>query len=58
MTGVAVKVTLVPAHMVDAEAEILTEGVTFVVTVMVSAFDVAGLPVAHPSLEVRTQVTI
>ena len=58
MVGVAVKVTLVPAQMVVAEAAMLTEGVAFAVTVIVMALEVAGLPVAQPSLEVSTQVTI
>jgi hypothetical protein len=58
LVGVAVKVTLVPAQMVVAEAAMLTEGVAFAVTVIVMALEVAGLPVAQPSLEVSTQVTI
>jgi len=57
LAGVAVKVTFVPEQMVVAEAAILTLGVTFAVTVIVIVFDVAGLPVAHPSLDVSTQDT-
>ena len=59
MVGVAVNVTLVPAQMVDpglAAMATLTGSDEF--TVIVRAFDVAGLPVAHVSFEVRTQVTI
>ncbi len=57
MVGVAVKVTLVPAQMVVALAATLTLTAEFGVTVMAIAFEVAGLPVAHPSLDVITQVT-
>jgi hypothetical protein len=41
LTGVAVKVTLPPAHIVVVLAVIDTEGVTDVLTVMVTAFDVS-----------------
>ncbi|KAF5050053.1 hypothetical protein DSECCO2_433510 [anaerobic digester metagenome] len=58
MVGVAVKVTLVPAQIVVALAATLTLTAALAFTVMVMAFEVAGLPVAHPSLEVSTQVTI
>ena len=58
MVGVAVKVTEVPAQMVvPGLAAMLTLTGRFGFTVMAMAFDVAGLPVAHPSLEARTQVT-
>jgi hypothetical protein len=57
-TGVAVKVTDVPAHteFADASMETLTgcEGVTIIVTM----FEVAGLPVAHGRLEFITTTTI
>ena len=49
-------VTLVPSQMVAALDEILTPAVTVGFTVITTAFDVAGLPVAHPSLDVITQV--
>ncbi|MPM41748.1 hypothetical protein SDC9_88407 [bioreactor metagenome] len=51
------KVTLVPAHIVVAEAETLTLTAEFGLTVITSELEVAGLPVAHDSLEVSTQVT-
>ena len=57
MVGVAVNVTLVPAQIVVALAATLTLTAELAVTFIVMAFDVAGLPVAHPSLEARTQVT-
>lgn len=41
MVGVAVNITLVPEQIVVAEAVILTDGATVVVTVMVIALDVA-----------------
>ena len=55
--GVAVKVTEVPEQtgFADAATDILTGSNGF--TVMVTVFDVAGLPVGHVALEVRTQVT-
>jgi hypothetical protein len=56
--GVAVNVTLVPEQMVVAEAEILTLTGRFGFTVMVTVFDVAGLPVAHVALEVITHITV
>ena len=54
---VAVKVTEAPVQTGFAEAatETLTGSNGF--TVMVTVFDVAGLPVGHVALEVRTQVT-
>jgi hypothetical protein len=42
--------------MVPGVAVALTVGMAF--TVMVMVLDVAGLPVAHVSLEVSTQVTL
>ena len=56
MTGVAVKITLVPEQMVVAEALILTDGVTGEVTVMVMAFDVAVDCVTQVSEDVITTV--
>lgn len=56
MVGVAVNVTLVPAQMVfDPAIETLTGRLGF--TVIVIAFEVAGLGVAQVALEVITQVT-
>lgn len=57
MVGVAVKVTLVPEQIVVAEAEMLTLTGKFGLTVILTGFDVAGLPVAQVAFEVRTQVT-
>jgi hypothetical protein len=56
LVGVAVKVTEVPAQMVVAEAAMLTLTGKFGFTVMVMAFEVAGLPVAQVALDVSTQV--
>ena len=52
--GVAIKVTKVPEQTGFAEAatETLTGSNGF--TVMVTVFDVAGLPVGHVALEVKT----
>lgn len=55
--GVAVKVTLVPEQMVVAVAEMLTLAGKFGLTVKVTEFDVAGLPVAHTAFDVNTHVT-
>jgi len=56
LVGTAVKVTLVPAQMVDPGlAEITTLAGKLELTVMVTVFDVAGLPVAQVALEVTTQ---
>ena len=57
MVGVAVKVTLVPVQIVVALAAILTDGVTIELTVMVIAFDVAEVGVAHGMEDVITTVT-
>ena len=58
MVGVAVKITEVPSQIAPVgDGAMLTEAATLALTVMVIPFDVAGLPVAHPSLEVRTHVT-
>ena len=56
MTGVAEKVTEVPAHtgFADAATEMLTGRIGL--TVMVTVSDVAGLPLLQVSLEVRLQV--
>ena len=50
-------VTLVPAQIVVALAPMLTDGVTFAVTVIVIAFDVAVVGLAHAMDEVITTVT-
>ena len=56
MVGVAVKVTLVPEHIVVADAVILTNGVTGEFTVMVIALDVTDDWVTHVKEEVITTV--
>jgi hypothetical protein len=43
--------------MLDAVEDIETEAAKLGLTVMVSEFDVAGLPVAQVKLDVITQVT-
>ena len=58
LVGVAVKVTLVPEHIVVAEAEMLILTGKLGLTVMVTVLEVAGLPVAQVALEVITQVTV
>ena len=59
LVGVAVKVTLVPAQMtLPGLAAMLTLTGNDEFTVIGMAFDVAGLPVAQVSFEVRIQVTI
>ena len=57
MTGVAVKVTLVPEQILLFEAAIETDGVTGVPTIMVTEFDVAVVGLAQVAVEVITQVT-
>ena len=57
LVGVAVNVTEVPAQTGLAEAAIDTVTGSKGLTVMVTVFDVAGLPVGQVALEVRTQVT-
>ena len=57
MVGVAVKVTEVPAQtgLFEAAIDTLTGSIGF--TVMVTVFEVAGLPVGQVALEVSTTVT-
>ena len=55
--GVAVNVTLVPAQIVVADAEMLTDGATGEVTVIVMALEVAVEGLAQPDEEVMTTVT-
>ena len=57
MVGVAEKVTEVPAQTGLAEAAIDTLTGSSGFTVMVTVFDVAGLPVGQVAFEVSTQVT-
>lgn len=56
LVGVAVKVTLVPAQtgLSDGAIELLTGKIGF--TIMVTMFEVAGLPVAQVAFEVSAQV--
>ena len=58
MTGVAVKVTWVPAHtgFADTATDTLTRSNGF--TVMVIVFEVAGFPVVQVSLDVKTQLIV
>ena len=51
------KVTVVPGQTGLDEAATATLAGRYVLTVMLIAFDVAGLPVTHVALEVMTQVT-
>ena len=57
LVGVAVKITFVPAQIVVADADILTDGVMIGFTVMVIALDVAEAGFAQASEEVITTVT-
>ena len=58
MTGVAVKVTLVPEQMVVSLALTATDGVTEVLTVIVTGVEVAVDGEAQDSEDVITQVTM
>ena len=57
LIGVAEKVTEVPVQTGLDEAAIDTLTGSKGLTVMVTVFEVAGLPVGQVALEVRTQVT-
>ena len=57
MVGVAVKVTEVPVQTGLAEAATDTLTARFGFTVMVTVFEVAGLPVAQVALEVNIHDT-
>ena len=57
MVGVAVNVTLVPEQMLVAVALTATDGVTLVLTVIVTGVEVAVVGVAQVAVEVITQVT-
>ncbi len=52
LVGVAVNVTEDPAQIEFAVAKILTEAIKFALTVIVTTFDVAGLPVEHVAFDV------
>ena len=58
LVGVAVNVTEAPWQTGLAEAAMETETGKFVLTVMVTALEVAGLPVAQVAFEDSTQVMI
>ena len=55
MTGVAVKVTEVPAQTGFADGAMDTLTGNNGLTVMFTTFEVAGFPLAHGSLDVKTQ---
>lgn len=57
MVGVAVKVTDEPAQIAVADAAILTAGVRFGLTVIVTVLLVTAAGVAQVALLVSTQVT-
>ena len=57
MVGVAVNVTEVPAHIVVAEAAILTPAGRIELTVIVTILELAGFVVAHSAFEVSTTAT-
>jgi hypothetical protein len=58
LTGVAVKVTDVPAQMTPAgKAAMVTLAGRFGFTIIATVLEVAGLPVAHVASDVRMQVT-
>ena len=57
LVGVAVNVTDVPEHTGFAEAETETLTGRLGLTVMVTVFEAAGLPVGQVALEVSTQET-
>lgn len=56
MVGVAVNVTEVPAQIVVLEAEIETDGLKLLTTLIVRLFDAAVELLTQFALEVRTQV--
>ena len=57
LTGVAVKVTDVPAQTGFEEAAMETPTGSTGVTAMVTVLEVAGLPVMHVAFDVRIHVT-
>jgi hypothetical protein len=56
LVGVAVKETLEPEQILVAEAEMFTLALREELTVIVMAFEAAGLPETQVALEVITQV--
>ena len=54
----AVKLTLMPEHIVVADEAILTLAATLGFTTIVIAFEVVGLPVTQLAFDVITQVTV
>ncbi len=56
LIGVAVKITVFPEQDGLEEGEIVIPAVSAEFTTMVTAFEVAGLPVAQFALELSTQV--
>ncbi len=57
LTGVAVKVTVVPAHTGLTEGLIETPAVSNAFTVMIEVLEGAGFPEAHEMFDVSEQVT-
>ena len=57
LVGVGVKVTFVPVHIVVAEAATATEGVSGLVTVIVTGDDETVAGTAQNSVDVISQVT-
>ena len=54
----AVKVTLVPEHIVVDDADTETLAVTLGFTVILTVFELAGLPDTQEAVEVITQYTL
>ena len=57
-TGVAVKTTLLPEQILLDVVEMLTDGVTFCTTVILSLFDVALFGEAQADADVTIQDTV
>ena len=57
LVGVAVNVTLVPAHIVVADAAMVTDGVNTGFTVIVTVLEVAVAGLAQVAVEVISTVT-
>jgi hypothetical protein len=58
LTGVAVKVTAIPAQTGFTEAVIETLTTTLLSSIIVIVFEVAGFPVGQGTLEFNTQETL
>ena len=56
--GVAVKVTLVPAHIIVDEAAVLTDGITEELTFIIMGLLVAVVGVAHAALLAKITSTV